>query len=157
MAKEVDLSHLAESFARFDRLLPETDSLTLLVLNGHLLIEEQLLAMVRSAVPHPEALDEANLRFTQLMYLAKALYYEESTRPIWEAIHALNALRNRLAHRLEPDDLESRVRTFVETLVLTVPGGLKRDDPELARLMNHSLAFVYGALAAMPRRRRPAN
>src|SRR5688572_17947526 len=56
---------MAEVDARFRRLMPKTTDLTLLVLKGHLLIEEELQAFLEMSVKEPKALDDARLTFIQ--------------------------------------------------------------------------------------------
>jgi len=114
---------VADEEPKLDRSLPERagkllDNLTdgtLLVLKGHLLIEEILYNEVSARLAHPEFLDKANLRFYQLLHLARAIFElptadEKRNKRIdimWDGIEALNTLRNRLSHRLEPTDIEN--------------------------------------------------
>jgi len=94
-----------------DHLRVEED-LSLIVLKGHLVVEEILFNAVVSALKYPEALKSANLSFYKLACLAKALFYEDRHAPIWDTIFELNKLRNALAHNLELPDLDNRLRQF---------------------------------------------
>jgi hypothetical protein len=58
----------------FTHLLPAGDDLTLIVLKGHLLIEEQLNARLQDLARKPEPLSEARLRFHALSKLCMALF-----------------------------------------------------------------------------------
>lgn len=108
--------------------------MSLIILKGHLLIEELLFALVRSAVRHPEAITSANLSFYNVASIAKALFYEARLGEVWDAIFELNALRNTLAHSLDPPDLERKLRRFgragsgghphAEDMVVADPSGV---------------------------------
>src|SRR5262249_29809456 len=86
---------------------------TLLVLKGHLLLEETLYEAVCAKCPNPEYLGRARLTAYQLITLARALYPDppgdEKRRlrrsDLWDAMEALNTLRNELSHKLEPRNL----------------------------------------------------
>jgi hypothetical protein len=88
--------------------------ITLIVLKGHLLIEEEMFLLVRSCAVRPKALNEIRLTFHQLAGLAEALSKRRDTDWIWQAIRRLNTLRNALAHQLEPADLSKRIDGFLE-------------------------------------------
>ena len=55
----------------FFMYLPQTDDMTLLILKGHLLIEEQLISILKDSVCYFDALDEARLTFYQRLKLLK--------------------------------------------------------------------------------------
>ncbi|MGA8025550.1 MAG: hypothetical protein WB992_00265 [Bryobacteraceae bacterium] len=97
-------------YDRFRRLLPPVVNLELVVLKGHLLIEEQLQRFLRDVSRHPKSLDDARLNFMQTAHLVRALgglpYTDHS---LWTLVVDLNKLRNRLAHRLEPGDVAAAV------------------------------------------------
>ena len=68
----------------------------LIVLKGHLLVEELLLNLVCARVKHPEAIDSANLSFYTLACLAKALCFEERFKELWEAVFKLERTAKQL-------------------------------------------------------------
>jgi hypothetical protein len=82
-----------------------------LILEGHLLVEELLFLAVKLRLPNPQFLPSANLRFSQLANLARAILVFPNVKPcfeaecFWDAIFALHSIRNRLANRLHPDDI----------------------------------------------------
>ena len=92
----------------------------LLILKTHLILEQALTAEVAANVRHPRFLKKANLRFHQILNFAKAMFYESTDNEgrvrdidqIWDALEALNTLRNQLAHHLEPDDTAKLLQRF---------------------------------------------
>jgi hypothetical protein len=140
-----------EAFSRFDSILDDAEGdLTLTVLKGHLLIEEQLRALLIAASKSPAAIDEANLRFSQMLSLVKALYNDDSLTRIWNAIKALNSLRNQLAHRLEPRDVERRVTEFAKVIV-EPPNNEGWTKDGLLAALNQGLGYIYAAVSRIPR------
>jgi hypothetical protein len=97
---------------RYDEHMPDTDDLSLIVLKGHLLVEEMLLELSRVLLPNSAFLDEANLRFHQLAHIVRAAEPTKSQDNCWKLIFALNSLRNELVHNLEPPKLETRLQVL---------------------------------------------
>lgn len=100
-----------------DRLfkhLPEDTDLVLIVLKAHLLLEEQLNSVLETSLGHAEFLKTARLTFYQRVRVIRAIAEHLQPERFWMAIEALSTLRNRLAHELEPMDLEKKVQQFLE-------------------------------------------
>lgn len=106
------LQQAVDAKLRVLKYLPHEGDLSVIVLKGHLLVEELLFILVQSAVKYPEAIKSAHLGYYKLALIAKALFYEDRIRPVWDAIFELNAIRNTLAHNLDPPDLEEKLRRF---------------------------------------------
>lgn len=143
-----DVTSLVNLKLRVIQHLPKGD-LSLIVLKGHLLIEELLYVIVKASVKHPESVENARLRFSQLAYLARAIAYEDSLRAVWDAIFAINTLRNMFAHDLETKRMEENLRHFARA----VAG--QNSDAESAVLANPegqirgSIEFICGALSGI--------
>ena len=102
---------------RFLRHMPKSDDLALIVLKGHLLVEEELNEIRAIKFSEPEALFSARLSFSQRLAVLKALVGSgKDSSFCFSAIEQLNGLRNQLAHNLEPKELEQRVEKFLSEL-----------------------------------------
>lgn len=88
-----------KSVFRYDNHMPDTDDLTLIVLKGHLLVEELLVDLANWALPHAQYLPK--FTFYNLAPVVRAAVPQRSDDPCWELILKLNSLRNDLAHELE--------------------------------------------------------
>jgi hypothetical protein len=130
-------------------LFPAGDDLTLIVLKGHLLIEEQLNARLQDIARRPEHLPD-RLGFHSLSMLCKALFYGENAAEewFWSAISRLNAIRNHLAHSLEAPQLETKVDEMVRTLEQDVPFAFRPSGSKTDRT-RQALAFLYGVVQGM--------
>ncbi len=97
---------------RYDKHMPETDDVTLIVLKGHLLVEEMLVQLAETVFPHPQYLTDANLMFYKLVCVVRATLLERSDDAAWQLILSLNSLRNDLAHNLESSKRQDRLNAL---------------------------------------------
>lgn len=128
---EFTTRHL-EAFQRFLNLLPHGKEPELVLLKGHLLIEEQIHALIDCRLQNPQALREANARLEahQAIQLAQAFFPPGHMVDIWRAISKLNTLRNDIAHKLvEKGSLADRIEAWVQS----APTGARGIDDSTAR------------------------
>jgi hypothetical protein len=108
---------LEDKRERFFRLLPDVGDATLIVLKGHLLIEEQLNDILYDTCLLPKYIDDARLSFYQKIMLVRSLIGKDlkgnATEDPWRSLVALNSVRNQLAHHLEPTDVDDRIDKFI--------------------------------------------
>jgi hypothetical protein len=102
-----------ERLKRFFQLVPPESDMLLVVLKGHLLIEEQLHAIIANSLHNPEPVVEARLTFAQQLKLAEAAMGHMSKTLAWRAAEHLNGIRNKLVHRIEPGDIENLLQPFI--------------------------------------------
>ena len=85
----------------------------------HLLIEEELTDILVEHCELPEYLDKARLTFYQKIQLLRALHGNDTqgnpTEQPWEALEYLNTIRNKMAHHLEPKDLDRKIESFINS------------------------------------------
>jgi len=117
------------------------DELIALILRGHLLIEQQLTEIIARTARSPMALQQARLRFSQLLYVAKALFYDERDDDVWSSIQKLNRIRNRLAHSPNVPEVYQMVRDF-----LLLPNGPNCSEGNIIMGFHRSLGYLTGAL-----------
>lgn len=102
---------------RFKKYFPKTDDITLIVLKGHLLLEEQLNGLVEVMVRSPEVLFQGERLFTfyQKIRLVESLLGKSNTNSdsIWLNIEKINEIRNKLAHKLDIPELEDKIDKFI--------------------------------------------
>ena len=105
-----------EEVSRFKRLMTQTNDLTLLVLKGHLLIEEQLQGIINKAVSKPAVLvglEKLKLKFYEKVMLSKAII-GQTERLLWNSIKKISELRNDLVHESEVINFEERIDDIVK-------------------------------------------
>lgn len=98
--------------SRFHKHLPRTRDTTLLVLKGHLLMEELVNDLVVALLPNPAAFDPATIRLHSRIRLAEALLPADRGS-VFEAALKLNTLRNKLAHHLDHPQVTQLLTDFI--------------------------------------------
>jgi hypothetical protein len=146
--QKIDLPN-ADAILRLAKHLPSVDDTTLIVLKGHLLIEEQLISILESTLKYPSALDEMRLTFAQRLSLVKALKHRHENSWVWEAIGKLNSIRNDLAHKLELPKLNEKIEDFFTFIKSSVPIdlGLNNENEATESRLRSALAFLHGVLS----------
>jgi hypothetical protein len=97
------------------RHLDRTDDPTLLILKTHLLIEERLREVLARICRSSDELPGARLSFYQVLCLCRAVIGRHD-EPAWDFVARLNEVRNRMAHHLDPGDLDELLGSVVEKL-----------------------------------------
>ena len=82
------------------------------ILIGHLLVEEQLVAYVRNKLARPDKIERFS--FSQYLQLAEAMTDIEAFEWIFGACRKLNRIRNQASHNLEPTDMAALIDDFVQ-------------------------------------------
>lgn len=138
IAEEMTKEEL-ESLDYFLCHMPDPDAdLVLVVLKGHLLIEQRLREFVDLRMVSPKALAPAQLESHQVICLAEALTLPgDEQKALWDCIRKLNTLRNEIAHNLVPKGLEQRVSNIVDTF-----GKRWEIDSGLPAVMAHCYAYL---------------
>lgn len=140
-------------FERFSKHLAGMSDPIAITLKGHLLAEEMLDDIILSRCRDPAALKGFVFSFSAKLRLAQALLGDthESGTPlptiVWPMLNALNDLRNDLAHRLESEKLEPRLRKFIDSAT----GALAEHDgpPELFSKLRRAIDYTLGYLCCL--------
>jgi len=144
-----------EEATRFNRTLMEFDELSQSILKGHLMIEEQLTAILEHLVggggPVGDALDEVRLSFHQKAKLVRAAYPYDCHADTWLGLKRLNALRNEMVHSLHspkiPDLIEQLCKDVHIDPNTQPPLPSLRDSKDVQiEMFATALIFVYGDL-----------
>lgn len=117
----------------YDRHMPLTDDLELIVLKGHLLVEETMMGLASAICPQPDYLIAANLSFHKLANITRAIVPDRSEDVCWELILKLNGLRNDMAHKLSSPQRHDRILELFEIdrqSRQNLPLGIHEDDDE---------------------------
>ena len=129
---------LEERLRRVGGHLYLADDIMLVVLKGHLLIEDSLMTIIRKFVPHGEFINEAGLGFYQKVQIARSLSWDEHRNEMWALALGLNRVRNDMAHALEHPKVEDHIQAL-RTRYFEIFADSKRvqknkEDPDTAVL-----------------------
>ena len=137
--------------ARYSEMLPKTDDVALVVLKGHLIVEEMLFAIAAAHCARPAELEKAKLSFAQLLHVTQSLLKMPSTPRTWEAIALLNSMRNSLVHNLEPREIDRKIVALDQLCIMNdepyPPGYEKPTEP--ARIAACAISFIMGSLSVI--------
>ncbi|SFN44760.1 hypothetical protein SAMN05216386_1007 [Nitrosospira briensis] len=134
-----------KSFRRFFEKLLHGKDFTLIILRCHLLLEEQIRAIVDERLVNPTSLSEACLECHQWICLAEALCPADVEPILWKSAKKLNKLRNDIAHKLDPQGLNERVADFVNGF----PSGIEDPNDSLQERFEKSLLSLFILMTAL--------
>lgn len=136
-----------DDLVRFFKFLPQDDDLTLLVLKGHLLIEEGLWSLLEKRARDRRVIAKLDLGFYPLCLITKALFYSDNDW-FWNAMMVLNTMRNDLAHNLEPNRIDENCDKFIALVEANTP--IPHGDTKIDRVRS-GITFIAGRLSGMKR------
>ncbi len=90
------------------------ESATLILLKGHLLVEELLRGYIDRQLPNSLAFKHDQFPFAKVLMLCRALTPPKIKSWAFDAAKKLNDVRNEVAHEFESAELEAKVESFVQ-------------------------------------------
>jgi hypothetical protein len=132
------------------------DESALVILKGHLIIEETLTEIISTFVFHAEQLEGARLSFSQKVAIARSMSLDEHNNEMWQLIAAINRLRNELAHALSSPKRVEKTKALLN-LHEKLGGIMTTDEKEtpehilLSFSVTYSLGFLSGFLEEVRR------
>jgi hypothetical protein len=132
---------------RFRKYLPRSSDLTLVVLKGHLLMEEQVDGLISDLLPNPDALEQARPNLYIRLRLARALLSPGTLGELLDAAEKLNSLRNKLVHRLEPPEIAHHVDDFIRPLEDPDAPIAEFESQPVARRLKRCIALLCGSFS----------
>ncbi len=140
-----------EPFIRFSKLFTKApDPEMMIVLRGHLLLEEELRALLDTKFPRSEFLENARLTTHQAICLAEAFFRPQAEPWLWDVLHKVNKLRNDISHKLQPKDVAKRMREISDAVKAEIypTTGFGTDHPLVQFYL--SVVIVFAALKGLP-------
>jgi hypothetical protein len=102
--------HMRDLQELFEQI-PPAEGREMLILRGHLVVEQFLWRYIEQHVANPAALRGSRISFAMLTNFAEALCPRSGTTGVnlWNQIRDLNRIRNVLAHKLSPTDMQAHI------------------------------------------------
>ena len=112
-----DIKEFLDGLLRYAEHLPGDKEIPfeILVLRGHLLIEDELREIVKAKFVQHDAYDLQQTKYSSLLRLAQALYGDAVPEWKWNAAQEINVIRNSIAHRLKDETIEPRLNRLFRT------------------------------------------
>ena len=135
-----------QAFKRFLTRLPHGADVDLLILKAHLLVEEQVNALIRERLKSPDVLLQEE-RFESIYRICLAQsFFEPGHWPwLWRSIGQLNKLRNRVAHQIDPKGRDN----IMEDIVQSIPSTAGKDSRPLQERFEFALWFLFEAISSL--------
>lgn len=135
-----------EAFKRFIVLLPHGQDVDLVILKAHLLVEEQVNAILEARLPNPAALlTEERFESVYRIKLAQSFFPEGSHDWVWRSLVQVNKLRNRVAHRIEAKGRDNLMRDIIDH----IPGAGKPKSESLQEDFEVAMWLLHNAVSLL--------
>ncbi len=132
-------------YERFRFVIGKIRNLELLMLKGHILIEESLFELILTLCVDRKALEEIQLQFSTKLRLARALGLVYPGK-IYDATAMLNRLRNDMAHHGNVEDVEQRADEYLAYFTDEKPKTPRERISILRRTLALHLGYLRGIL-----------
>ena len=134
-----------EAFQRFLSLLPHGKDLDLVILKAHLLIEEQVNALIDERLKTFSALKKAHLGSFHRICLAESFFPSDFQPWLWPALRKLNELRNDIAHQLSPAGIDASV----DHIIKSIPGEIGKVSNTRQEQFEMTLWSMFDAVSEL--------
>lgn len=110
-----------------EKYLRDTDEIEVILLKGHLILEQILNELLRFHIKSQKSLNSLNLLFSKKLDLFVALQDREHLlKAEVEQLREINRIRNKLAHRLDFSEYHSDLKSWACTVVGYTPATINR-------------------------------
>lgn len=123
MSTEKDTkSQLTASALKFTQLMPINGDRELILLKGHLLVEELLTEALRLTIPasNPVAIQVTdNMPFASKLNLCWAMLADKANDlddRFWTGVKLLNNIRNKMSHSIQPKGIDEKITEFIQLM-----------------------------------------
>ncbi len=125
-----------------DHLPTEDADPVLIILKGQLLIERLVRKFILSRLPNPEAFEKRPFNAAQCITIAESMCLKnEEPEWLWKQVKELNGIRNKLAHNLDQESINTRINNFVSTIA----NAQKLEN----RTLTSAIARLYGMVKGL--------
>ena len=138
-----------EMLKKFKEHLSNVDEVALVVLKGHLIIEESLGKIISKFVFHEDKIESARLSFAQKVWIARSMSLDETDNTMWELVLSINALRNDLAHNLKSKKREQKIDRVLALYKAEMKNGTDLSDFEEQHIqISFAISLCTGFLSS---------
>lgn len=137
-----------QAFSKFLKKLPHGNDQVLVILKGHLLIEEQVRLIINRRLDNPSAFHETRVDCHQAICLAQSFFPSGHSPDFWMSLKKLNKIRNDIAHKTEAPGLSDKIVDFIKSVPVDWEVTDKQMEFELSlwALFVHISSFVEGSM-----------
>ncbi|KGO98676.1 hypothetical protein [Novilysobacter defluvii] len=142
-------------FASLERHLRTKDDIEMILLKGHLILEQALNQMLLGYIKSEKGLSELNLMFAKKLDLLVALSGQSYGADEIAQLREINRIRNKLAHQLDFTDFHGDLKRWACHVVGYTPKTIDRKQTYRSTLMK-AFYLLAGMLSGMAQGRADA-
>ncbi len=142
-------------FAALERHLRAKDDIEMILLKGHLVLEQVLNQMLLGYIGKEEDLVSLNLMFSKKIDLLIALSGGHYDKDDIYQLREINRIRNKLAHNLEFNDYHADLKAWACHVVGYTPKSINRKTTYRSTVLK-AFYFLSAMLSGMAKGRREA-
>ena len=134
--------------ARISKFMKQESELELIILKGHLLIEEQLNNILEAARINQSKLGNLELQFFKKVLIANSLCWKSPDDEIWKFMLKINKLRNDLAHQLDSKKRDKLIEDVMSSHIKLLDDDLVEETKKMSmkEQIDLSICLVLGYL-----------
>lgn len=128
------------------------EPIVLILLKGHLLVEELLRGYINRKLPNPTAFKHDQFLFSKILMLCRALTPLKVKPWAFDAAKKLNEARNEVAHELDSPEMQRKIDSFISLVELHAKDSVfppkERDEARLYMAitdLHHELVRVLNS------------
>ncbi len=146
-----DVKAIAQEHEKeFEVFKNTTQDVDLLILKGHLLIEQFLTSLIESYCWKPEFLEDARLSFFNKVKLTRCFVkHPMPDDSIWDNIECLNRLRNEISHKWKTEKRKKLIRDFLNYRAKEHERLDLSTDERCAEEVSWSISWLIGQLSVL--------
>jgi hypothetical protein len=134
-------------FEKLKTHLPLVKDPTVVILRGHLLIEELLEALITASLVDPTAIRDARLTFFHKLCLCRGLIGSANEDDLWKPIEALNGLRNTISHKLPDEALSKKLDPVLKSFFIDDHVEIPNDIYSKSKALRKGIIFHCAQLS----------
>ena len=139
---------IKQYFKKLKENLPLVKDPTVVILRGHLLVEELFDEIIAIALKDVSAIKDARLTFFQKLCIARGILGHEKNIFIWKSFKELNKLRNDISHKLPDATLSKKLdvvlKAFFENDFPEISNNIYSKSKALRRGIIFQCSILYG-------------
>lgn len=137
-------------YPQLQKHLLDLDEIELIILKGHLLIEEQVIRLIKSQLFAPEKFKKVTLNFKNRIELLWCLLpMENGDDSLRRTILEINTIRNNIAHKLEVAELERKAGDWACKFLENTPKTIHTNKRTLKNTITKAFVVIISQLNGM--------
>jgi hypothetical protein len=138
--------NIANRLVRFMENLPSGGDSTLVVLKGHLLIEELISEILKIKLKG----NPLKMKVSERWMFAKKLEFFWAICPdalpndLWPLFKELNDIRNKMSHSVKPEGIDDKLQKFVSNVEMHPKNKMPKNDDVFS--LEYAIGYLYSLL-----------